>query len=598
YPVTPGLPVYTIGSPVFEKVTIDLHNGHRFKVIAHGCSRTNKYIQRALFNGVPLGSPWFTHDQLMKGGTLELFMGPYPNRGWGKVDRPAQADIRLPAIVGDNMVLQAGMANPIWGWAAPGKMVEVVFDHRTYKTRVSADGRWRLDLATHGPGGPFEMRIACEGAPITLHNILVGEVWLASGQSNMEFGIQTDSAAATTMPAASDSGIHFFYVPMAFSLEKRDTIAGVSPGSLNGKWVVCSPAILARNWAWHGPSAVGYYFSRELRVHTGHPVGLIMSYKGGTPAQAWISPEGLQQAPAFDAYISRHRQLVQGLDSARQAYPARDSAYQAALRSWDGGPGRSRPSAPVPPEGGFSAPSNLYNAMIAPLVPYGIKGVIWYQGESNGDRIADACEYSTLFPRLIKDWRNRWREGNFPFLFVQLANFRAPSRTPSEGIWPWVREAQLKALSLPATGMAVTIDIGDAGNIHPRDKYDAGYRLSLAARHTAYGEKLLFSGPLYRSMEIKGDTIRLRFSNTGRGLTTAKDTVLKGFGIAGDDRHFVWAKARLDGNVVVVTSSAVKKPVAVRYDWGDNPAGNLYNGEGLPAAPFRTDDWECGMGKP
>jgi sialate O-acetylesterase len=239
--------------------------------------------------------------------------------------------------------------------------------------------------------------------------------------------------------------------------------------------------------------------------------------------------------------------------------------------------------------------------MVMPILHYGIKGVIWYQGESNGDRLTDAVEYKDLFPRMILDWRKNWGQGDFPFLFVQLPNYRDPAVSPSEGNWPWVREAQRKTLSLPQTGMPVITDVGEAGNIHPTNKFDPGTRLALVARHVVYGEKVVCSGPVYKSMKVEGNKIRITFDEINHGLvsgrpspdgtvnTTVKD--LNGFGIAGSDGKFVWAKAVIDGNSVLVSSDQVTTPVAVRYNWADNPPGNLYNKDGLPAGPFRTDNW-------
>lgn len=466
------------------------------------------------------------------------------------------AQIKLPAIIGDNMVLQRGMKAPVWGWAHPGEKINIRFRNREFTTRADKEGKWMVRLDPYEAGGPYEMLIKSAEDSVRLKNILIGDTWLASGQSNMEFGIQTDSRATDAIATATDSLIHFFYVPMAFSLQIQSDIAAVPNGSLNGRWLVCSPAIMAEKWAWHGFSAIGYYFAREIRHTTGNPVGMIASYKGATPAQAWISLSGQKLA---------------------------DSALKL-------------------PNDGFKVPANLFHAMIAPLIPYAIKGVIWYQGESNGDKLADAIEYNTIFPALIIDWRKKWDEGNFPFLFVQLANFRNPARTPSEGIWPWVREAQLRTLRLPKTGMAVITDVGDANDIHPKDKLDPGLRLALVASHVAYGEDNVYSGPVYRSMSIKGNGILLHFDQCGGGLiigqspltTTPTDSTpgeLKGFGIAGADGKFVWARAVIEGKTILVSSDEVKTPVAVRYNWADNPAGNLYNKEGLPASPFRTDTW-------
>ena len=502
------------------------------------------------------------------------------------------AQLKLPAVIGDNMIIQRDIKAPIWGWANAGEKITVVFKDKSYTAQTGNDGKWMLKLDASKAGGPFEMTVNGNGSTIKLVNIWTGDVWVASGQSNMEFGIQTDSIAAESIAAATDSMIHFFVVPMTPSLQPEKDIT-VPEASLDGKWVVCSPELMAaKNWAWHGFSAVGYYFAREIRKTTGSPVGMIGTYKGGTPAQAWISLDGLQQSPAFTKYVAAHQLLVDNYDKAQADYPAKKAAFQQELKAWDKSSGKPRPKLPMQPDGGFNAPSNLYNAMIAPLIPYAIKGVIWYQGESNGNQMDAAVEYATLFPRLINNWRAKWNQGNFTFLYVQLANFRAPAQTPAEGNWAWVREAQLKTLQLPNTGMAVITDIGNASNIHPTDKLDVGLRLALAARKVAYHQKLVYSGPMYKSMRVKGSNAIIRFTETGSGLVTGRHggtDALQGFGIAGSDGKFVWAQARIEGNTVVVHSNEVPHPVAVRYNWADNPPGNLYNKEGLPASGFRTD---------
>jgi len=468
----------------------------------------------------------------------------------------ASAGIRLPAIIGENMVLQRGIKVPLWGWADPGEIIYIDFQNETFKTQADRAGKWSTRIRSYRAGGPYHMRIRSASSDITFNNILLGDVWVCSGQSNMEFGIQTEKHAQQEIPEASDSLIRMFYVPMAFSKDPKADIVRGQGASRNGKWIVCSPAAMEdTKWAWHGFSAAGYYFAKTLRNSAGSPVGMIGTYKGGTPAQAWISPEGLQKKPAFTNYLNTETAT------------------------------------------GFSSPSGLFNAMVQPLINYGIKGVIWYQGESNGDKLAQALEYPRLFSRLISDWRHQWSQGNFPFLYVQLASFRKPAQTASEGIWPWVREAQLLTLSVPNTAMVVTTDLGDALDIHPGNKKDIGMRLALAARKVAYKEKLVYSGPVYRSMKVTKDTIVLHFSHIGSGLRSAGPLFtgleipkqLKGFGIAAADGRFVWANAVINGSTVKVWSPEIADPVAVRYNWADNPAGTLYNEEGLPATPFRTD---------
>ncbi|RBQ11390.1 sialate O-acetylesterase [Pedobacter miscanthi] len=511
--------------------------------------------------------------------------------------KPLSAKISLPAIIGENMVLQRGIKVPIWGWADPGEKITLVFQGKKFQASTGQNGKWFLKLDTYSKGGPFEMQISSAQNSITLKNIVIGDVWLASGQSNMEFGIQKEKSGEAAIANARDTMIRLFYVPMAFSINPKENI-DPSAASRNGTWIVCSPEAMADpKFAWHGFSATGYYFAKEIRTHENTPVGMIGSYKGGTPAQAWISEQALATAPAFDTYINDHQKLLENLELAKQAYPSKVAEYREKLKNFDQNSSAPKPQAPLPPEGGFSAPSSLFNAMINPIIPYGIKGVIWYQGESNGDKLQQAIEYRNLFPRLIADWRKNWSLGNFPFLFVQLANFKKAPKKPAEGVWPWVREAQLKTLALQATGMAVITDIGDSADIHPTNKKDVGIRLSLAARKVAYGEQLVYSGPVFKQMKIKGKIIELSFDHTGTGLTgyrpgTQAMNELKGFAVAAADGQFAWAEAKIEGNKVLVMAKGIENPVAVRYNWADNPQGTLYNKEGLPASPFRTDDFK------
>ena len=541
----------------------------------------------------------------------------------------------MPAIFGDHMVLQRDATVPVWGTAAAGEKITVALGNRTGSAVAGADGKWRVNLPP-GPKDDAAQILTVAGTnTLSFQDVLVGDVWIASGQSNLEFGIQSDSRGEEAIKTANDPELRLFFVPVATALEPQaDMKLGPHDTSLNGKWQVCTPELLASKWAWNGFSAVGYYFARETRRVTGAPVGMIETTKGGTPAQAWVSLDGLGKDPALAHYLADHQALVAAYPATLESLPKKQAdfeaamkqwnaengkEYQAQLKAWDAAvaqahadgqiapprptPAKKMPAPPASPDGGSGKPANLYNAMVAPLVPYAVKGAIWYQGESNGDRIADAVEYNTLFPRLITDWRAKWGEGNFPFLYVQLANNRTPAKTPSEGVWAWVREAQLRTLAVPNTGMASAIDIGDPANIHPKDKLDVGLRLALAERHVALGENLVYSGPIYDASKVEGNKIRLTFKQRESGLMMGvppwtptgrpplPPTKLVGFGIAGADQKFVWADAVVDGDSVLVSSPEVTQPVAVRYDWADCPAGNLYNKEGLPASPFRTDNW-------
>ena len=426
--------------------------------------------------------------------------------------------------------------------------------------------------------------------------------------------------------------------------------------AMQAHWFVCTPQTVANVSNWKGFSAVGYYFGREIQKATGEPVGLIASAWSGSPAQGWTSLSGLEKEPLLQHYTDEANQIRAKYPKASADYPAQIAAYQAATAKWEkdvdtpykeslkrwneavaqasaaGQKPPQKPPAPGPapqvpttPDGGSNAPANLFNGMIAPIIPFGLKGVIWYQGESNagyegeGDNPAPGEEYETLFGRLITDWREKWGQGNFPFLYVQLPNLRllalsALSKNPNfraekipvDSGLVLVREAQLKTLALPNTGMAVTIDVGDPRSFHPPDKLDVGLRLALAARHVAYGQNVVYSGPIYDKMQIERNGIRLFFTQVGSGLKIGTapwippgskplpDSNLVGFEIAGQDKKWVTADARIDGDTVIVSSSQVPGPLAVRYAWASQPPQgcNLYNKEGLPASPFRTDNWD------
>ena len=504
----------------------------------------------------------------------------------------ALAAVKLPAIFGDNMILQRDINVPIWGWASPNGKVSIKFQGKTFNGIAGTDGKWQIKLDSYKAGGPYQMAIIGDGGQINLKNILIGEVWVNAGQSNMEFGIITEAHFKDAIGQANDKQIHLFVVPVTTALEPQDDIAPVPVDTPNGKWIVLSPDVLKdRKLAHNGFSAVGFYFALQIRKATGAPVGMIGAYLGGTPAQSWTSIDALQQHPDFSKYITAHQQFAAQYQQNKSAYIQQMSQYKAVMNQ----PVASgaKPKKPLPPDGGNSAPGNLYNGMISPIAGYGIKGVAFYQGEANGNKLADAVEYKELFPTLIQDWRNKWGQGDFPFVFVQIANYHAEATTPSAGAWPWVREAQYLALSLPATAMAVTTDLGEANNLHYKNKLDAGVRLALAARHAAYGENIVFSGPVYKSMRVDGNKIILTMDGYAlfNNRTGQSGNDLKGFGIAGADQKFVWAKAVITGDTIEISADGVTQPVAVRYNWDDNPPGNLYNKEGLPASSFRTDNW-------
>ncbi len=483
------------------------------------------------------------------------------------------ADVRLPNIIGPNMVLQQGMSVPIWGWAKAGEKVTVKFCGQEVSAVTDADGKWIARLTPLKAGGPFEMTIAGKTMHV-LKNVLVGEVWLGSGQSNMSLPLSVCSNAAEETAQANYPKIRLFRVANASASNPRADVAG--------NWVECSPRTVGRF------SAVADFFGRDIHRQLKVPVGLINSSIGGTEAEAWTP----QEAFRGDEEV---RQIMDKWQNEMSVYIDKMEKSQQELQLWKQAADKARSEkATMPPlpsafnDPRAAIPGRLYNAMIRPLIPFAIRGVIWYQGEAN---VGVAKQYRKLFPALIKGWRTAWGEGDFPFLFVQLAAFTAASEEPvmTSG-WAELREAQTMTLALPKTGMALAIDIGDAKNIHPKNKQEVGRRLALVARAIAYGEDLVYSGPIYKAMTVESNKVYISFDHVGGGLIN-HDGELKRFEIAGSDGRFVWAKARIDGQRVVVWSDAVSKPVAVRYAWATNPEGcNLYNSEGLPASSFRTAD--------
>jgi len=442
----------------------------------------------------------------------------------------ALAKVQPNALFSDNAVLQRDVKVPVWGTAGDGEKVTVKFEGQEVST-TAKDGKWRVDLAPVKAGGPFKMTIAGENT-IELSNILVGEVWIASGQSNMQWSVKQSDKPEETVAASANPMIRLITVPRRATADVQTDV--------DAKWVECGPSTVGDF------SAVAYFFGADLAKNLKVPVGLISTNVGGTPAEAWTSREAIAADPTLKAY---------------HGVAATDKTH---------------------------SPAGLFNAMINPLVPYAIRGAIWYQGESNAGR---AYEYRTLFTTMIKDWRTRFGQGDFPFLVVQLAPFTAIKPEPGESDWAELREAQyMSTKSLPNVDMAVITDLGDEKDIHPKWKAPVGERLALAARAKTYGEKIEYSGPTVSNIANEGDKIVLTFDHAEGGLV-AKDGELTGFTIAGEDRKFAKAKAEILGNKVTVSSPDVKKPVAVRFGWANFPVVNLFNKAGLPATPFRTDDF-------
>lgn len=629
------------------------------------------------------------------------------------VSAPENAALRLARVFSDGMVLQREKPIVVWGWAPPGARVSIAFGGNSTAAITTAAGSWKANLPAQPAGGPFELRVRSATDAITLHDVLVGDVWIASGQSNMEFRVAQGNNAEQEIASAHDSLIRQFKVPDSWATSPEADLAG-------GAWVPADPQHVGDF------TAVGYFFARELRKSVNVPIGLINTTWGGSNIETWIS-RGAQHLTdsawsailrAEDARVNALRDslrakigtlpthdegLVNGqavwadpaLDDSQwpgmpvpsywesNGYPGMDgvawyrlafdiseterqkgmtltfaaidddditwvngvevgrtAGYNVrrvyripaaavrvgrnvlAVRVTDGGGGGGINGATsltfgdgaerslagtwkfkvgevsFLPDGQQinKVPSVLYNKMLFPLLPLAIKGVLWYQGESNANNMKQAAAYRAQFATLITSWRHEWGSGHevFPFLWVQLPNFGQPdSVPPATAAWATQRESMTAALALPKTGQAIAIDVGDANSIHPTNKQDVGARLALVARNVAYGESRVASGPVYRSHAIRGDTVIVEFSGAGSGLIArSSDGRVGGFAIAGADRKFVWAEATISGNSVKVWSDQVRKPVAVRYAWANNPdRANLYNREQLPAAPFRTDRW-------
>jgi len=503
---------------------------------------------------------------------------------------PVLADVKVPSLFSDHMVLQQEMPVPIWGVADPGERVTVKIGDVQATTEADPKGNWRVKLPALKANTLGQTLSITGKNTLILKDVLVGEVWFCGGQSNMEMGLGGCNApqdiAAANLPAIRQIRIDHR------ALAKPST-------EVFGRWEVCHPASAP------GFTAVGFYFARRLQKDTGLPIGLIDDNWGGTRIEPWIPPEGFEREPALRHTLSDLKKWEQeyrvNLGKSLDAVEKWASATRQALATPDSDL-PSPPSIPENPLANNGNPISLYNGMIHPVVPYAIKGALWYQGESNG---GESEEYYHKMRALIGGWRQVWHQGDFPFYFVQLANWLQPNNNPAGGDgWAKVRMAQLKSLQIPQTGMAVIIDIGDANDIHPRNKFDVGERLALWALRHDYGKKdLIASGPLYKSMDVEGNRIRISFDAVGTGLMVGKKEgrnptmedrsgTLKRFAIAGKDRKWVWANAIIDGNTVVVSSPDVPNPVAVRYAFTMNPEGaNLYNREGLPASPFRTDEW-------
>ncbi len=621
------------------------------------------------------------------------------------------ANVTLPKIFGDNMVLQRNKQIPVWGWAEANEKITLQFNHKTKSVIADKNGNWKINLDKETAGGPYQLVIKGNNT-VTFNNVLVGEVWICSGQSNMEFTVRSAINADKEIATASYPEIRHIKVPNNISAIPEKDI-------LRGEWKVCSPETVGDF------TAVGYFFARELYNELKVPIGLINTSWGGTHVETWTSRDAFENSDEFKSMIAampslnldslakvRKEATMKKIEALQGSLPnageaenwknadmddskwqqmklpglwenqqlgeldgfvwfrktinisAADAGKEAtlelamiddndityvngvkvgsinsynakrkytipagvlkegknviAVRVEDTGGGGgiygdstdmklavgsniislasnwpfkvesiAGEAASVEPN---SYPTLLFNAMINPLIPYAIEGALWYQGEANAGR---AYQYRKAFPLMITDWRKHWNQGDFPFYFVQLASFNADNGNSKKGsTWAELREAQTMTLSLPNTGMAVTTDIGEANDIHPKNKQDVGKRLAAIALHNVYKKNVVYSGPVYKSMQVNGNKINIYFTNTGSGLIS-KNGELKGFEIAGADKQFHSAKAMIEGDHVIVSSDSVNNPVAVHFGWADDTGtDNLYNKEGFPASPFRTDDWK------
>ncbi len=486
----------------------------------------------------------------------------------------AQAELWMPHIFSSHMVLQQKQKNPVWGKADPGAVLEIQFGDSVQKVTVGEDGRWNALLKSRPAGyTQYDLRVSQGAESLYFEDILIGEVWVGSGQSNMQMTVTSSNDAEKEIAAANYPNLRLFYVTRV--------TADTPQEDCQGTWQACTPETIP------GFSAVAYFFGRELHKKLNIPVGMIHSSWGGTPSESWTSKERVDAVDAFAPITERWEQIVANYPETKAAFDKKFAEWKAKKEKGEA-TDKDKPRAPMGPTHPHRI-SSLYNGMIHPIVPYGIKGAIWYQGESNAGR---AFQYRTIFPAMIEDWREKWNQGDFPFYFVQLANFRARSEEPTpDDSWAELREAQTMTLALKNTGMASAIDIGAADDIHPKNKQEVGRRLARWALRYDYKQRdVVPSGPLYKSHSMTKDGKVAVSFDYAKGLH-GKDGKLAGFMIAGEDRQFVWADAEVKGKQVILSSSAVPEPKAVRYGWAINPVSTLYNGAGLPASPFRTDDW-------
>ena len=497
----------------------------------------------------------------------------------------AFAEVKLPALISDNMVLLQDAKANVWGTADAGEKVTVTLGDKKVSTSADENGKWSVKLEGLTPGSGKEMTIAGKNT-LSVENVAIGEVWVASGQSNMEFGLKGATNSGQEIAAAKFPDVRVFTVTKKGSKSPLEDCAG--------KWEIATPENAGHF------SAVGYFFIRELHQKLRQPIGLIHTSWGGTPVETWIPESGMKSNVKFGEHWKKK---LAAYPAAKEAFDKQMAEFNAAAEKAkaEGKPAPRGPRAPDGPEALNAAPSGLYNGMIAPVAPYTIRGAIWYQGESNAgpNNRGNMDLYGQLFPTMILSWRYEFAnaqgvsrdEAEFPFLFVQLANYQKRNEQPTDSYWAQIREAQLGTLEVPRTGMALAIDVGEANDIHPKNKQEVGRRLALSALAQVYFQEMEYSGPLYSGMQIEDGKVRLNLANA-QGLKTTDSGPIKGFTLAGEDKKFHWAQAKIEHDHIVISCPEVPEPVAIRYGWADNPDLNLVNSAGLPASPFRSDKWK------
>lgn len=488
-----------------------------------------------------------------------------------------RAELKLPAVIGDHMVLQQKLANPIWGWDRPGTKVTVAFAGQTHTATAGGDGRWSVKLNPVAASATPQTLTISGSSKRTLADVLVGEVWMCSGQSNMQWSMAQTYTGDLEAAGANRRTLRIVSVPQVGTQENQT--------DFKGQWEVADPENVK------GFSAIGYLYGRYLHDILGVPVGLIDNAWGGSAAEAWVRRETLEREPRFAALMAttRQREADRLAPKGRGDFAAQQEKFKADAAKAKAA-GRPTPRPPVDWLTGNARPGNIFAGVVHPTLGYGIKGVIWYQGESNAGR---AWEYRELFPFMIEQWRKEQGQGDFPFYWVQLADYKAEPAKPGDSDWAELREAQTRTLRLPNTGQAVIIDLGEGRDIHPRNKYDVASRLVRWALAKDYGRSFPYRSPELKAATFAGRTATVTLDCFGSSLRAFDVVEARGFAVCGEDRVWHWATGKIVGkDQVEVTSDQVAKPVAVRYAWADNPVCNLFSAEGLPVTPFRSDDFE------